>query len=96
MKILDDPKIGAAIATATGSLSATTIYRDVTDMLGIIGVLLSALLSTVLIINHWRIGRANHRKIMLEISMMRDAEDGRLKRISERRKAGEPLRRADD
>lgn len=67
---------GVAIAT-TGSGLASLIEllpTSITDYATIVGMILSS----VLIITHWRNGRAVHRKTLLEIEVLRHKRDQQL------------------
>ena len=96
MKLLTDVKTGIITALSTSGLAAGTMLDLISEVIGIIGVSLGAVLTLIMIFNHYKNGRATYQKTLLEMQIMRDRENRRAARALERKNAGLPTRRADD
>jgi ABC-type anion transport system duplicated permease subunit len=96
VKLFSDVKTGIVTALSTGGIGAVTALNLISDVIGIIGVILGAALTGIMIYNHWKNGRATYQKTMLEMEIMREREARRAARALERKNSGLPTRRADD
>lgn len=95
-ELAQNDKVAATVAAVTTSSGAATWFNWIPSDIGKIATLVGIVLSIVLIITHWRKGRAEHRKLMMEIDVLAEREAERLERARKRREQGQPVRRADD
>lgn len=96
-ELIQNDKVAATVATVTTSGGLATWFQWMPDdVLAKIATVAGILLSLVLIYTHWRKGRAEHRKIMMEIDVLAEREAERLERAKRRREQMLPVRREDD
>lgn len=95
-ELAQNDKVAATVAAVTTSSGAATWFQWIPSDIGKIATLAGILLSLVLIYTHWRKGRAEHRKILMEIDVLAEREAERLERARKRREAGLATTRVDD
>ena len=92
---LTDIKIAWVTAGATMSTGLATVIDMIPKDIGTYASILGMILTSVLIVTHWRNGRIEYRLKLLEIDIMHRKEAERQKTLARRREEGE-LRREDD
>lgn len=95
-ELAQNDKVAASVAAATASSGAATWFDWIPGDVGKVATVVGIVLSIVLIYTHWRKGRAEHRKIMMEIDVLAEREYERLERAKRRRAESLPTRREDD
>lgn len=95
-ELAQNDKVATGVAAVTTSSGAATWFNWIPSDIGKVATVVGILLSLVLIYTHWRKGRAEHRKIMMEIDVLAERERERLERARARREQGQPVRREDD
>ena len=94
--MLTDVKTAALVSTTTAGTGLGTVLNLIPDEIGKLATLVGIVLSTVLIYTHWRKGRSEYQKTMLEILILKEKEAERLDAARRRAQTGTPSRREED
>jgi len=78
IELAQNPKIASAVGTATMGTGMGTIFDVIPNDIGKLATLVGIVLSLVLIYTHLRKGRAEYKKIELEILVLKEKEAERI------------------
>ena len=67
-------KVGAAVSAATTGTGLGTVLDWIPPEIGKLATLVGIVLSLVLIYTHWRRGKSEYEKTMLEIAILKQQE----------------------
>lgn len=95
-EVAGNAKVAITVATATIGNGIATVLNAIPPEIGKLATLTGIVLSSVLIYTHWRKGRAEYAKTMLEIEILKRTERERRTAIETRRGTKQPLRREED
>lgn len=74
-EITSSPKVASLVSAATTGTGLGTILEWIPNDIGKLSTVIGIILSSVLIYTHFRKGRAEHQKIMLEIEILQSKMD---------------------
>ena len=94
--MFDDPKTAALVSVATTGTGISTVLELIPDDIGKLATVIGIILSSVLIYTHYRKGRSEYKKTMLEITILEEKESERLANSRIRKSEGLPIRRESD
>lgn len=95
-ELASNPKVASTVSAVTTGTGVGTVLDWIPDGIGKLATLVGIVLSLVLIYTHWRKGRIEYRKTLLEIKILEEKEAERLEAARRRKEAGLPARRDDD
>lgn len=89
-------KVALTVSATTTTTGLGTALKWIPNDIGKLATLVGIALSLVLIYTHWRKGRIEYRKTLLEIQILEEKEAERLENARRRKEEGLPARRGDE
>lgn len=86
-QVVASPKIASGVSAITTGSGVGTFLDLIPDSIGKLATLIGIILSLVLIYTHWRRGRIEYEKTLLEIAILKKREAEHLEAAKTRRAA---------